>query len=238
MKKNNPSPKSPRILVYLSFFQPAGIPQFYLGNHKKAFFRLFCFIFGAGILVILGINDHMSGNLTDRGEIHPPWLAPVEITSIILTLITFFLFFRDIYQLLRGTLKDSDGKRVLTLWEASQPMFKKVLDDSKSRNKKIASNVKKELKPIKEDLAKTKEIWAETKEEIKEVWAESKEEIKEGWTESKEEWQKQKELTEMKKNTDKSKKLSLPLITTQEEFDKLKSGDQYINSDGDHMEKP
>ena len=35
MKKNNPSPKSPRILAYLSFFQPAGIPQFYLGNHNN-----------------------------------------------------------------------------------------------------------------------------------------------------------------------------------------------------------
>ena len=177
MKKNEPSPKSPRIFTYLSFFQPAGIPQFYLGNHKKAFFRLFCSIFGVGILVILGINDHMSGNLTDRGEIYPPWLVPVEITSTILSIITIFLFFKDIFQLLRGTLKDSNGKRVLTLWEASQPMFKKVLDESKSRNKKIASNIKNELKPIKEDLAKTKEIWAETKEEIKEGkgWAETKE---------------------------------------------------------------
>ena len=228
MKKNEPSPKSPRIFTYLSFFQPAGIPQFYLGNHKKAFFRLFCSIFGVGILVILGINDHMSGNLTDRGEIYPPWLVPVEITSTILSIITIFLFFKDIYQLLRGTLKDSDGKRVLTLWEASQPMFKKVLDDSKSRNKKIASNIKKGFEPIKEDLAKTKEIWAETKKETKESWAETREELS----------NLKSELAEMKTNKTKTNEADLPFITTQEEFDQLKSGDQYINSDGDHMEKP
>ena len=232
MKKNNPSPKSPRILAYLSFFQPAGIPQFYLGNHKKAFFRLFCSIFGVGVLVILGINDHMSGNLTDRGEIHPPWLPPVEMTSIILSIITIFLFFKDIYQLLRGALKDSNGKRVLTLREASQPMFKKVLDESKSRNKKIASNIKK-------DLAKNKEIWAETKKENKEIWAEAKKETKESWAETREELSNLKsKLAEMKKNKTKTNEADLPFITTQEEFDQLKSGDQYINSDGDHMEKP
>jgi len=170
----------------------------------------------------------MSGNLTDRGEIHPPWLGPVEMTSIIISPITIFLFFRDIYQLLSGTLKDSNGKRVLTLWEVSQPMFKKVLDDSKSRNKKIASNIKKEFEPIKEDLAKTKEIWAEAKKETKESWAETREELS----------NLKSELAEMKKNKTKTNEADLPLITTQEEFDQLKSGDQYINSDGDRMEKP
>ena len=96
-------------------------------------------------------------------------------------------------------------------------MFKKVLDDSKSRNKKIASNIKKGFEPIKEDLARTKEIWAETREELSNLKS---------------------KLAEMKTNKTKTDEADLSFINTQQEFNQLKSGDQYINSDGDHMKKP
>ena len=192
LESNNISSKNVNVFLLFNIIQPIGIAQFYLGSYKKAIFRLFCF--GYSIFVILGYI----------------YISPLTLSLIpVTTSIAIFLYVKDFYQMLRGTIKDSDGKRLLSPWEASKK------EKMKLKEKWIAgkNQYKEDLVNLKQESSEFKKIAIESKEELKDMAATAKNE----WA---------------------AIKADLPLITTQEEFDQLKSGDQYINSDGDRMEKP
>jgi hypothetical protein len=211
---NNISSKNVNVFLLFNIIQPIGIAQFYLGSYKKAIFRLFCF--GYSIFGILGYI----------------YISPLTLSLIpVTTSIAIFLYVKDFYQMLRGTIKDSDGKRLLSPWEASKK------EKMKLKEKWIAgkNQYKEDLVNLKQESSEFKKIMIDSKEELKDLKAE----LKDNYGEFKADVKVMlKEDMANAENTKKDNKADLPHITTQEEFDQLKSGDQYINSDGDHMEKP
>lgn len=205
IESNDISSKNLNIFLLFNIIQPIGIAQFYLGNHKKAIFRLFCF--GYSIFGILGYSS----------------ISQLTLIIPVTTSITVFLYVKDFYQALRGTLKDSDEKYLLSPWQAMKKekmKLKEILIAGKSQ-------YKEDLVNLKQESAEFKKVVIESKEELKDIVAT----VKNEWDAI------EKELDAAEKERDATDK-DLPYITTQEEFDQLKSGDQYINPDGDLMEKP
>tara|TARA_B110000003_G_C16637342_1_gene528908 strand:- start:954 stop:1550 length:597 start_codon:yes stop_codon:yes gene_type:complete len=196
IESNDISSKNINIFLLFNIIQPIGIAQFYLGNYKKAIFRLFCF--GYSIFNIFSAS---------------PFILLIPVT----TSIAVFLYVKDFYQALRGTLKDSDEKCLLSPWQATKKARMKVKEEWIAGKSQYEEN----LVNLKQENAEFKKNWIESKEEMKDIVATVKNDMMAAHI-----------------NIQTAIKGDLPYITTQEEFDQLKSGDQYINSDGDRMEKP